>query len=253
MMVLRACSTLTAAGCGAKQALRLCFDRQLSRRADALVGRRCLSRRAALALPLLLAACVEQEGAPVRTMFEPLRYDYLPPIRLNVATIDVETQFIPAGVAPDVSMKDPVQPVDALRTMANDRLQAFGTANRAVFAIQDASLTQANDVIRGVMSVSVSIMDNGGAQLGYATARVERTHTGRTEDIRATLYDMTKAMMDDMNVEFEYQVRHNLKDWLASPTAPDTPVQQDSLDQSSGAPPSQPSGSLGTLPEPAPP
>ena len=28
-----------------------------------------------------------------------------------------------------------------------------------------------------------------------------------------SLYDMTKTMMNDMNVEFEYQIRHNLKDW----------------------------------------
>ena len=45
------------------------------------------------------------------------------------------------------------------------------------------------------------------------------------------LYDMTKAMMSDMNVEFEYQLRHNLKDYLTSPAAPDTPVEQAPLEQ----------------------
>jgi hypothetical protein len=34
-----------------------------------------------------------------------------------------------------------------------------------------------------------------------------------------------------MNVEFEYQIRHNLKDWLTTSAAPDTPVQQAPLDQ----------------------
>jgi hypothetical protein len=47
------------------------------------------------------------------------------------------------------------------------------------------------------------------------------------------LYDVTKNMMVDMNIEFEYQIRHNLKNWLTSTTAPDTPVQQAPLNQSS--------------------
>ena len=33
--------------------------------------------------------------------------------------------------------------------MANDRLQAFGTANKAVFAINDATLTRQGDVVVG--------------------------------------------------------------------------------------------------------
>jgi len=37
-------------------------------------------------------------------------------------------------------------------------------------------------------------------------------------------------MMDNMNVEFEYQVRRNLRAWLTSAAAPDTPVEQKPLD-----------------------
>jgi hypothetical protein len=42
---------------------------------------------------------------------------------------------------------------------------------------------------------------------------------------------MTKTMMDDMNVEFEYQVRQNLKDWLTTATSPNVPVEDTPLDQ----------------------
>ena len=111
-----------------------------------------ITRRLALLMPLALAAC----GGEPEPVFEPLRYTYLPPIQLNVTAIDVEQQFIPAGVPPDVSLQDPASPVEALKAMAHDRLQAFGTANKAVFAIMDAALTRENDVVTGSMAVSLT-------------------------------------------------------------------------------------------------
>jgi hypothetical protein len=182
-----------------------------------------LTRRVALLLPFALAACF---GETEQKVFEPLRYNYLPPIQLTVASIMVEQRFIPSGVAPDVSGQDPVPPIEALKAMANDRLQAFGTANKAVFSILDASLARENDVITGSFAVSLTILDGEGNQLGFAEARVESRHTGRFDDLDTVLYEMTKTMMSDMNVEFEYQVRHNLKNYLTTTAAPDTPVQQ---------------------------
>ena len=187
-----------------------------------------LTRRSALLLPLVLAAC----GGEEERVFEPLRYNYLPPIQLNVASIAVEQRFVPSGIDPDVSSMDPVPPIEALKAMANDRLQAFGTSNKAVFAILDGSLVRQDDGVNGSMAVSLTIFDDNGIQLGFAEARVQSRRTGVSGNIRPVLYDMTKAMMSDMNVEFEYQIRHNLKDYLTSPAAPDTPVEQAPLEQS---------------------
>jgi hypothetical protein len=186
-----------------------------------------LTRRSALLLPLVLAAC----GGEEERVFEPLRYNYLPPIQLNVASIAVEQRFVPSGVDPDVSGMDPVPPVEALKAMANDRLQAFGTTNKAVFAILDGSLVRQDDGVNGSMAVSLTIFDGSGTQLGFAEARVQSRRTGVSGNLAPVLYDMTKAMMSDMNVEFEYQLRHNLKDYLTSPAAPDTPVEQAPLEQ----------------------
>lgn len=194
---------------------------------------RHLTRRFMLLLPLAITAC----GSKPEPVFEPLRYNYLPPLQLNVTSIDIQQRFIPAGVAPDVSNRDPVPPIEALKAMANDRLQAFGTANKAVFTIQDASLTRENDVVLGSMAVSLTILDDTGGQLGFAEARVQNRHSGRIDDIQPVLYDMTRTMMADMNVEFEYQVRRNLKPWLTNATAPDTPVEQAPLDQTNPPPP----------------
>jgi hypothetical protein len=187
------------------------------------------TRRLALLLPLAFAAC---SGGP-EPVFEPLRYNYLPAIQLNVASIEIQERFIPAGVAPDVSYQDPVPPIAALKAMANDRLQAFGTTNKAIFTILDAPLTRENDTVVGSMAVSLTILDDAGTSLGFAEARVQSRHSGRISDIRPVLYDMTKSMMNDMNIEFEYQIRRNLKDWLTAGAAPDTPVEQAPL----GVPP----------------
>jgi hypothetical protein len=191
-----------------------------------------LTRRFALLLPLALAAC----GGGEEKVFEPLRFNYLPPIQLNVAAIEIEQRFVPSGVAPDVSGQDPVPPITALRAMANDRLQAFGTSNRAVFAILDASMIRNNDVVRGAFAVSLTIYGDGGDQRGFAEARVESRHSGPIDNLRPVLYDMTRSMMDDMNVEFEYQIHRNLKSWLTSAVAPDMPVQQAPLDGPQAAP-----------------
>jgi hypothetical protein len=186
-----------------------------------------LTRRYMLLLPLLLSAC----GAEPEPVYDPLRYNYLPPLQLNVAGIQVEQRFIPAGVPPDVTNQDPVPPIDALKAMANDRLQAFGTANKAVFAILDASLTRQNDTVVGSFAVSLTILDDSGTQTGFAEARVQSRHSGRISELRPVLYDMTKSMMDDMNIEFEYQIRRNLKAWLTNGAAPDMPVEQAPLEQ----------------------
>jgi hypothetical protein len=189
-----------------------------------------LSRRMILAVPLLLAACGGDDSSESNA-FPPLRYDYLPPVQLNVASVEIQQQFIPSGLPPDVTASDPVQPIDALKAMANDRLQSLGTSNKAMFAILNASLTREEDVIRGTLSVSLTIFDDDNTQQGYAVATVDRSHSGDIDKLGKALYAFTKALMNDMNVEFEYQVRRNLKNWLASSAAPDTPVQQDPLDQ----------------------
>ncbi len=208
-----------------------------------------LTRRASLMLPFLLAACGHEE----RQDFPPLRYSFLPPIRLNVATITTEQRFYPSGVAPDVTALDPVHPVEALRSMAEDRLQALGTSGQAVFGITNASLTRRDDVITCALTVVLEIYATPGVQSGFAQASATRQHTGSVDDLRGTLYDITKATMDAMNVEFEYQVRGHLQPWLVS--AAPRPVQQQPLETApaeppaGGAPPMQSPG-MSPMPQP---
>ncbi len=131
-----------------------------------------LTRRASLLLPLMLGACGGDEAA---TSFPPLRYDYLTPLRLNVATIQVEQRFVPSGVAPDVTQFAPVPPLSALRAMAEDRLQALGSADRAVFIIQNASLVRRRDTVTGNLSVELDIYNTPTTRAAFAQASVSGT------------------------------------------------------------------------------
>lgn len=199
------------------------------------------SRRAArlpmlllLACPLLpLAAC--SDGPPPN--FAPLRYDYLPVLRLNVATINIVDNGQPGAIPGDISGHAPTPPDQALRQMATDRLMAAGTTGGAVFTIDRASiLHQPGGTLEGQMDVHLDVSSPNGQHAGYAEAHVRRTFSSTASDSDgnadspANLYAITSQMMKDMNVELEFQVRHHLTDWLVD-TAGTSPnaIQQQQL------------------------
>ena len=186
-----------------------------------------LTRRTSLILPLLFADC----GDGGERVYQPSHYDYLLQLQLDVATIRIDQRFAPSGTPPDVSQFAPVQPVLALRTMAEDRLHALGTVNEAVFVIQDASLVRQRDTISGTFAVELDIYTTPETRVGYAQATVSGTFTGNLDDLSMRLYNMTNDMMTRMNVEFEYQVRRSLGPWLLPAGASPTPVEQQPLTQ----------------------
>lgn len=173
-----------------------------------------IARRAVLLLPLLAAACADDD---VSRSFTAPSYSYLTPIRLNVASVEIDDRSAPFSEN-SVEGYSPLRPSDALKQMANDRLVAAGSAGRAVFSIDQASLQRAGSGIEGLMAVHLDVFAGpaGGERAGFAEARVarRRTSTDTSEDSRAVLYDFTMQMMNDMNVEFEFQVKRALRDWL---------------------------------------
>ncbi len=189
------------------------------------------ARRSVLLLPLLAAACAED--GPPRNYPLP-SYGFLTPIRLNVASLEIDDRSAPPS-GQSVEASSPLRPADALKQMANDRISAGGSAGRAVFVIDNASLQRAAGGIDGLLAVHLDVFAGaGGDRAGYAEARVarRRTSTDTDEDSRGVLYDFVVQMMADMNVEFEYQVKRSLGDWLqvtAGTAPPPSPVQQESL------------------------
>jgi len=184
-----------------------------------------VSRRLLLLSPLLLAACGGDE--PVRRDFPPLHYEFLTPLRLNVGSIDVGPPP-PPGPLDGIN---PAPPGQALLQMARDRLAPGGSLGRAVFVIDEALITRIPDGLEGTLAVHLDVLTSEGTRSGFAEARVSRRAVGIGRDLRGALYDMTRQMMDDMNVEFEFQVRRSLRDWLQEATTapPPPPVQQQEL------------------------
>lgn len=188
-----------------------------------MTGLTKLPRRAALLLPWAVAAC---GGEASSRPMPPLRYDYLTPLRLNVAAVDV-------GDAPPPSPVEALSPAPAgatLRQMALDRLAAGGISGRAAFVIDQAQVGQSPGGLSGLLAVHLDILGADGARAGFAEARVSRSSTA-DGDLRGALYDLTRQMMDDMNVELEFEIRRSLRDWLQDPTAapPPAPVEQQDL------------------------
>ncbi len=196
----------------------------------------------ALAVALLLAGCGGDAEAPP-VVYEQPSYGYLTKLRLNVAQVDIDDSWMPpAGPGPrHVESLSPVSPKAALRQMGQERVLAGGNSGRARYTIEDASIVAGPDRLDGSFAVRLDVAGAGDAPGGFAEARVVRSMTlgDSTDGGRATAYALVKQMMDDMNVEFEYQVRRSLKGALqiTDPVATPAPVESQDLPASGATPP----------------
>ena len=183
-------------------------------------------------LALAAAACSgapEERGPP--DSFPPLTYEYLTPIRLNVAAIEVEQRFVPGQEAAALVALDPAPPAQAIARMAADRLQALGPSGRAVLAVNDASIVRRGDAYEGALAIELDIYTSANVRTAFAEAQVSGRRTiNEGESTRKALYELTKQLMDQLNVEFEFQVRRSLRDWLVeAPASVPAPVEQQPL------------------------
>jgi hypothetical protein len=174
-----------------------------------------------LGLPLGLAAC-GGGSAPPPLSFPPLSYSYLPPITLKVARIDVRDEYLPGPEAAQLISNDPEAPALALESMARARLVADGSPGAATFVVRRASLHEVNGMLEGAMDVQVNIRTSNGQRVAFAQASVSRSETAPPRNaspdrLHAALYNLTKDLMNDMNVQFQYQIQKSLSDWLAYP------------------------------------
>lgn len=197
-----------------------------------------LPRRAwVLGVLALLAGCAPSPP-PV---FEKLDFDYLTKLRLDVARVDIDDSWAPSGGGRQVGYLAPTRPEVALRAMAASRLLPAGTQGRAVFVIDNASVIQQGDSYVGSFAVHLDLFDGADAPNGHVEARVRATRAvsddGDVDAVRTDLDTLVRKMMSDMNVEFEYQLRHTLGDRLqrTTPEAPTPQVEQQDLNAPPGA------------------
>jgi hypothetical protein len=166
-----------------------------------------------------LSAC--GPGDTPLVAYAPPSYDHLTPLRLNVVSLDIDDSWTPRPDSRDLGARAPVPPIAALRQMARDRLMASGNSGHGVFVIDDASLVQSRDRYEGRLVVHLDVTTSDGTRSGYAEARVQRTQSivnDQPNAARAELNAFVVKMMQDMNVELEFQIKRSLRSYLAPAT-----------------------------------
>jgi hypothetical protein len=188
-------------------------------------------RRAALAALLAAAACARPEDPPPAPSGPP-SYAHLTPLRLSVGRIEV----LPASdaAATRTMPPAPLLPADVVRIMAEERLAAAGGPAVARFRIQIATLTRAPSSGGGVFTAAterlsctlrcrLEIRGEDGSPAGFAEAEVRRAAVrpaGTPAERARAAEEIVRAAGADLNVEFEYQLRRNLRAVLAPAAAP---------------------------------
>ncbi len=167
------------------------------------------TRRFVLLLPLLAAACARR--GPAEPPPGPISYTHLMRLPLNVATVEIAPEGAPpAGAGRETSPS----PAEAVRIMGRDRLEAVGSTGRAVFTVTTASLQRDRARLSCLLGCRLEIRSSQGARLGFVEAQASRVVTGPEAERPRAADLLLRRTMDDLNVEFEFQLRRNLKDWL---------------------------------------
>ena len=175
-----------------------------------------------LAVLVALAGC---GSPPPPQYFPPLNYSYLPPLVLKVANLNIRDDYVPSPDTVALLAQDPAPPAETLLAMLRHRVVASGAPGTGTVTIQNASVHQVDGTLTGAMTVDVSVTSPDGLSTGYAEATVSASRTAPDSDdgpdaMQAALYDLSKQLMDDMNVQLQYQMQHNLSGWLSwSPSA----------------------------------
>ncbi|MCA3322997.1 MAG: hypothetical protein INF75_13580 [Roseomonas sp.] len=199
-----------------------------------------------LALPFL-AACANEKPGPYVPPGPP-SYGHLTPLRLKVGRLALQEPA--SGTAMLVEQPAPLQPADVMLRMAQDRLSAAGGPGSARFLIQTARLTReraaaggmfspASETFRCVMRCQLEIVSDDNITLAAAAAEARRELTGPIHDDaeRAEMAErVVKLAGQDLNVEFEFQLRSHLRSWLQLVAGPGEtlpqPVEREALPRS---------------------
>jgi hypothetical protein len=147
-----------------------------------------------------------------------LDYSYLPPISLRVASVNVQNVYVPSPDDATLIGEAPEAPANALLDMLNRRLIPSGAPGTATVTVETASLDESGGNLTGTLAVRVDLSGPRGAS-GFTEANVSHTQAApdsgaSPDDVRAALYGLTKNLMDQMNVQLQYQLQHDLGPWV---------------------------------------
>lgn len=210
-----------------------------------------LPRRGALAGVLALAACGRGGEEPPPPPAGPPSYSHLLPLRLAVGRIEVFGAADPAATR--AMPPAPLLPADVVRIMAEQRLQAAGGPATARFRTQIATLTRepstgggvfttATERLSCVMRCRLEVVGEDGSPAGFVEAEVRRgaiRPAGSLAERARAAEEIVRAAGDALNVEFEFQMRRNLRALLRAPDPPGA-APPEGQPPAGGQPPAEP-------------
>jgi len=181
------------------------------------------------ALSLGLVAC----ETPVQMQkFPDLTFAHLKPLKLNVAKIEVVSQYRAPLKAPNVEHLFPISPVTALKQWAKDRFRAVGRSGTARLVILNAAAIEAQlqkktgftatftkqQSQRYDLTVEARLEVANGSSRGITTAHASRFSTIREDasiNNRERLwFDLTEALVGDFDKAMEENIHKHLGKWL---------------------------------------
>lgn len=181
-----------------------------------------ITRAGIAIIALVAAACT---STPPPTIEFPLPdFRSIGPIALEIAELDVSSDYAAPLTQPNVDHEFPVTLSSAATSWANGRLSAVGVTGRADFIIEDASVTEtALDTTGGVTGLlkdelayrydgrlAVRLIVTRGHDTGEVEVVVTRSQTMlenvTVNERTAIWYQMMDQMMVDLNTEMETNI-----------------------------------------------
>lgn len=185
----------------------------------------------ASALIGLLSAC---QAAPRAPVYPDLTFANLAPFRFDAASLEIVEAYKPPLKPPNVEHEFPLTPAAAARRWAADRVKAVGTQGLVRFIVREASVVEVplkrTEGLKGLITedqaerydarlvIEIEVRDERGFKRGFVSAVAKRSRTvpeNMTLNERDQIFfEITEALMQDINAELEKQVITHLARFL---------------------------------------
>lgn len=197
-------------------------------------------KRIRLALPILLTAVALLSGCakppPPAPKFPPMSFAGPPPFRLDVAKIEIVSEYKAPAAQPHIEYDMPENPEDAFRAWARDRLKAVGQKGTLRVLIHNASATEtpiATDQSLSAMfkketsakvdlslDVALQMLDERQFVIAEVTSKASRSRTEiegqKLNERDQMLYDLTLDLVKGVSDELTPNIPDAFQRWLGS-------------------------------------
>lgn len=187
----------------------------------------------AFARPLLVALVVAGCIQTTHPLPE-ITFAHAPVIALNVARLDIQSNYQSPGAAPNVEHLFPTRIDEAMRRWAQQRLRAMGSTGSVRFTVVNAAATEEVLPVKSgfvgafttefdrrytaTAEATIEILDDGGALLSGVNVRVTRSrdfHEGATLEERNLFWqELTKAVMEEFDAQAERAIRRTMNAYV---------------------------------------